>query len=187
MFNAIAIARHIVVHLSQDVTKDRLSIMKLLKLVYIMHGGYLALKKEPLIQEEVEAWVYGPVIRELYVELKECNTRFVHKEFFSDRFEDTFDEITQSILKKIFNQYQDFDAWELSDMTHKKGTPWDQVYSQGQNNFIPNKLIQKYYEPEDTKYILNTEDKFKNIFEEFNEKLDDFISKSEINYNKFYK
>ena len=42
-------------------------------------------------------------------------------------------------------------------------------------------------EPEDTKYILNTEDKFKNIFEKFNEKLDDFISKSEINYNKFYK
>ena len=43
--------------------------MQLLKLVYIAHGWMLGLYDLPLISDEV-AWLYGPVIPNLYKEIK---------------------------------------------------------------------------------------------------------------------
>jgi uncharacterized phage-associated protein len=43
-----------------------LTVMKLLKLVYIAHGWYLAFADKPLISEKVEAWDYGPVRASAY-------------------------------------------------------------------------------------------------------------------------
>src|SRR5437868_3345513 len=40
--------------------------MQMQKLVYFAHGWCLALKDAPLITERIEAWRYGPVVRELY-------------------------------------------------------------------------------------------------------------------------
>lgn len=44
--------------------------MKLQKLVYYAHGWYAGYTGERLINEEVEAWPYGPVIPSLYDEFK---------------------------------------------------------------------------------------------------------------------
>ena len=44
--------------------------MKIIKLVYIAHGHYLAKNDSPLFTEKVEAWDYGPVIPSLYHEFK---------------------------------------------------------------------------------------------------------------------
>jgi len=44
--------------------------MKLQKLVYYAHGWHLALNNEPLIDEQVECWQYGPVISSLFHEFK---------------------------------------------------------------------------------------------------------------------
>jgi uncharacterized phage-associated protein len=45
---------------------ETLTPMKIQKLVYFANGWHLALKNEPLINEQVEAWPYGPVIPSLY-------------------------------------------------------------------------------------------------------------------------
>ena len=39
--------------------------MKLQKLVYYANGWHIAIKEEPWIDEQVEAWRYGPVIQSL--------------------------------------------------------------------------------------------------------------------------
>ncbi|WP_369210846.1 Panacea domain-containing protein [Xylella fastidiosa] len=44
--------------------------MQVLKLVYIAHGWHLGFRKEPLIDESVEAWRHGPAIRSLYNKIK---------------------------------------------------------------------------------------------------------------------
>ena len=43
-----------------------LSIMTLLKFVYIAHGWTLALLDRPLITDLAEAWRYGPVVPSVY-------------------------------------------------------------------------------------------------------------------------
>src|SRR5437870_3577302 len=49
---------------------QELNPMKIQKLVYYAHGWNLALDGQPLIDEAVEAWTYGPVIPSLYHEFK---------------------------------------------------------------------------------------------------------------------
>src|SRR6056297_1796303 len=43
-----------------------LSIMSLLKLIYISHGWHLEIFKSPLISNRIEAWKFGPVVPEAY-------------------------------------------------------------------------------------------------------------------------
>jgi len=40
--------------------------LKLQKLVYFAHGWYLGFTGEPLLNEGIQAWEYGPVIPSLY-------------------------------------------------------------------------------------------------------------------------
>ena len=40
--------------------------LKIQKLVYFANGWHLAIKGVPLINEQVEAWRFGPVIPSLY-------------------------------------------------------------------------------------------------------------------------
>ena len=48
-----------------------LSPMKLQKLVFLAHGWHLAIHKAPLVREGIEAWQWGPVISDLFHEVKE--------------------------------------------------------------------------------------------------------------------
>lgn len=44
--------------------------MKLHKLLYYAHGWHLGFTGEPLLDEAIEAWAYGPVVPSIYQELK---------------------------------------------------------------------------------------------------------------------
>src|SRR3569833_3739547 len=67
-YDAKAVANYIL-----DIADERgvaVSPMKLLKLVYFSHGWHLAVTGKPLLNEQVEAWKFGPVVSELYHEFK---------------------------------------------------------------------------------------------------------------------
>ena len=51
-----------------------LTVMQALKLTYLAQGYHLSLEDKPFFKEQVEAWKYGPVIRELYDYLIERKT-----------------------------------------------------------------------------------------------------------------
>jgi len=52
-----------------------LSPMKIQKLIYYANGWYLGITGEPLIDEQVEAWTFGPVIPSIYREFREFGNR----------------------------------------------------------------------------------------------------------------
>jgi len=54
-----------------EVANRPLTQIDIQKLVYFAHGWYLALQKQPLIDETILAWKYGPVVRSLYDEFRE--------------------------------------------------------------------------------------------------------------------
>ncbi|HEY1718789.1 MAG TPA: type II toxin-antitoxin system antitoxin SocA domain-containing protein, partial [Verrucomicrobiae bacterium] len=59
-FKSIAVANRFI-ELAQK-SDSKLTLMKLLKIVYFAHGWHLALRdKSPLIDDTVEAWKFGPV------------------------------------------------------------------------------------------------------------------------------
>jgi uncharacterized phage-associated protein len=136
-------------------TGEPLTPIKLIKLVYISHGWYLALNDDELLSEAVEAWQYGPVVPTVYHKFKQYGNGQI-KAFANELINQTFyvpkvhDEETINFLQEIWDQYKQYDGLQLSTLTHLPETPWYIVYNHPGNKgkkgiLIPNNLIKEHY------------------------------------------
>ena len=122
--------------------------MQLLKLVYIAHGWMLGFFGKPLINEDVEAWKYGPVIPELYQEVKNYGREKVRDEISSwpTFSRQSLNEEEKSVIHFVYKKYGKLDGIRLSMITHQKDTPWSDIFShEGWGDVIPNQLIRNHY------------------------------------------
>lgn len=120
-----------------------MSIMALLKLTYIAHGWHLEVFDEPLIQNQIEVWRHGPVITDIYHEYRKQGV-YVTKPSSSEL--PPMPEDVEQLLTEVWEGYSSFSAYQLSDLTHVKGGPWDIVRkTAGDYAVIPNDLIKQHY------------------------------------------
>ncbi|WP_035197793.1 Panacea domain-containing protein [Agrobacterium tumefaciens] len=99
-----------------------LSIMKLLKLVYIAHGWYLEMSGSPLIRNKIEAWKHGPVIPDVYRAFRPQGIDVANA---IPNFSPDFNAYVDNVLEQIYGIYGAIPAGRLSEMTHEPGGPWD--------------------------------------------------------------
>ena len=137
--------------------KAGISPLKLQKLVYLSHGWYLGIVEKELVDDEyAEAWQYGPVFASLYHEFKEFGSGHINRK--ATDIDDGFDLITPyvdkndsrtiKLLNRVWKVYGKYSAGQLSSITHRNDSPWDQIRKDNQdkrNIHIPNSLIKKYY------------------------------------------
>lgn len=129
-----------------------ISMMKLIKLVFFAHGWSLGIYGNPLSRDSVEAWQFGPVFRNLYDSLpykgSEKITRPITSIFNSEAIiSSEFSSKEIALIEKVIEEYGDLDAFELSDITHEIGSPWDRtIKSKGKFGVIDNDLIRRHYE-----------------------------------------
>lgn len=124
---------------------DALTPMQILKLVYIAHGWMLGLYGRPLIEDAVEAWQYGPVIRPLYAQLRKYRGGPV-EEMLNVSEDENLDEIEQDIVCQVYDLYGNETGPALSRITHAKDTPWSITYRSGEfGTIIPIDLIEDHY------------------------------------------
>ena len=130
--------------------------MKLQKLVYYAHGWYLGYTRQPLIDEAIEAWQYGPVIPSLYHEFKQfgsCGIKSKATEFDGARFDfvevqPPQEESTNKFLSNVWNSYGKYTGAKLSEMTHAEGSPWEGTWkaARGMKGAdIPLDLIEQHF------------------------------------------
>ena len=128
--------------------------MQLLKLVYIAHGWHLGYLGTPLIDEEVQAWKYGPVIHSLYNKMRHYGSGAVSQPLGIGHLpwvkEPTVDPQTASLLDSVWKSYAGFSGLQLSNMTHQDDTPWDIAWHRegGHSKYfapISDKLIEEHY------------------------------------------
>lgn len=120
--------------------------MQLIKLVYLCHGWMLGLYGRPLICEPVEAWAYGPVIRDLYNEVRSFRSGPVRGPLDEPINSRPLDEFEKDIIDQVFRGYGHLSGPALSRLTHASNTPWSITYSfSGQNHPISNDLIQDHF------------------------------------------
>ncbi|HEY0009325.1 MAG TPA: type II toxin-antitoxin system antitoxin SocA domain-containing protein [Tepidisphaeraceae bacterium] len=132
--------------------------MKAQKLVFFAHGWNLAIRDEDLIDEPIEAWKYGPVVRSLYGCLAEFGNQPITKpieEFrvntkaeggwsfarYSPSVTDEPDpdlQTTRDLLDKVWEIYGKYTAVQLSNLSHAPGSPWDQVNTE-HGGSLPNR------------------------------------------------
>jgi len=126
--------------------------MKLQKLVYFAHGWYLALAGNPLINEPIQAWKFGPVIPSLYHALKaygnspitghvrnEAETLFGEPErsFVDDGPNAKENEQVKELVKRIWELYGSFSAVQLSNLTHDPKSPWSITADRDKKRAVP--------------------------------------------------
>ena len=143
--------------------------MKMQKLVYFAHGWCLALKDTPLVNEPIQAWRYGPVIRDLYNAFRDEGsgpiTHPAYDFFFKqnengrsivmreprivDQEQDSQigNEFAKSLLSEIWKVYGKFSGVQLSNLTHEVGTPWDETWkaTPSGNAVITDEVMTRYF------------------------------------------
>lgn len=94
---------------------------KLQKLCYYAQAWYCALYDgTPLFENEIQAWVHGPVIPELYLMYSNYKWNKIPKVEFD---ESCLGEKTIDILEAVYNTYGDLSGNQLESLTHSE-KPW---------------------------------------------------------------
>lgn len=118
-----------------------------MKLVYIAHGFWLGVKGQPLIQERIEAWKYGPVVPTLYQITKRFGRDPIPFDLIEDEDRHGLPDEVKAFLEQVVEKYGHLSGYRLSTITHETGSPWSQVYqSNAMGIEIPNTVIRPYYE-----------------------------------------
>lgn len=119
-YNAIDIAKKIIVRTDTE-RGDSISNLKLQKLLYYMQGFHLAFFNEPLFNEEIQAWAYGPVVPVVYNQFKKYRSLSINPARFTDDLELTPEETT--VFENVYSEYSQYSAVGLMNLTHEEG-PW---------------------------------------------------------------
>lgn len=125
--------------------------MKLQKIVYFAHGYHLAKYGEPLINEEFEAWKFGPVVNAIYQDYRLygsdniIDTGLITNE--SAELKETKPNApAMDAINYTWQVTKHLNAGQLSRWSHLDGSPWAQVYNDGQFSIpIKNTSIQDYF------------------------------------------
>lgn len=114
---------------------------KLQKMLYILEVKSLIHSGKSLIDENFEAWEYGPFLRSVYDKysyMAACEIKVRQK---------TNKELPSDQRNAIINNIDDMagmNLWELAQISMETDTPWAKVYKKGAQMQIPNQLIVSY-------------------------------------------
>lgn len=101
---------------------DPMTHLKLQKLAYYAQAWHLTLLEEPLVKDDFEAWIHGPVAKELYDRFNGNGWNPIAlDQISSDPSE--LDERTQEFLGEVWDVYGQYTAKALEEMTHEE-EPW---------------------------------------------------------------
>lgn len=133
-----------------------LTVLKLLKIVYIGFGWSAALLDRYVFDEPIEAWKYGPVVPSLYHEFKHLGDKIIETKASESDWEQNFkveypevleeDASLIDILNQVWKGYSSYTAPQLVEITHRENTPWFETYDGSFGKVIPNEKIKLYYQ-----------------------------------------
>lgn len=100
-----------------------ISTMKLQKLVFFAQGWSLALLKEPLFQDDFEAWRAGPVAYTLFD--RHRGSHSVERWSWGDSTR--LNSLERVAVDAMLKNYGALSGIQLSELTHRPETPWSEV------------------------------------------------------------
>jgi uncharacterized phage-associated protein len=119
--------------------------MKLQKLLFYAYGWWLVNNDDPVLSSKPEVWRYGPVFSSVYWQFNKYKSNPIRATETETPFEASppeilrSDDATMRFIEWIWGKYGGFSGLELSDMTHRPGTPWHTVATR-YNYKVPNNL-----------------------------------------------
>lgn len=140
----------------------RIDQMKLQKLLFYAHAWWLANSGEELFSEDIEAWPWGPVVRDIYGQFRDFGRkpisgkratvlRRIGSGILDFKIEQppSVSADIREFLQNIWDAHKSFSGIQLSNATHMPGEPWtimrDEYGSLDDKPRIPNELIRDVY------------------------------------------
>ncbi len=125
---------------------DYLTNLKLQKLLYFSQAWHLAFYENPLFDDEIQAWVHGPVVPNIYRQFKKYEWHPIDEQPAEPKLNDSL----VSYLKEIVDYYGNYSAYELEKITHTS-KPWllarkDLPDDAPSNEIISNESMRTYYQ-----------------------------------------
>jgi len=110
--------------------------MKLQKLLYFAQGWSLGLRGKSLVAEQPKAWPYGPVFQSVYFACRKYGSAPITAPLSPSDYEATVNKVRTiggqeelaaedvSLVRRVWDVYSGYSAWQLSALTHADGGPW---------------------------------------------------------------
>lgn len=105
-----------------------LSNLQIQKLLYIAQMFHIGRYKQPIFNEDFEAWKLGPVVPVVYQYAKLYGSRPVTDLFTKDRLPEG---TGRDIVLKTLNDLPNKSPWKLVSITHWDGGAWAKNYEAG--------------------------------------------------------
>jgi uncharacterized phage-associated protein len=150
--SAIDVAKYLILLAKSEEESELLSPMQLQKLLYYTQGWSLALRKEPMFDERIEAWAYGPVVKEVFQAFRRFADGPINPDLGSD--ENLSDE-QKEFIGAVWQAYKGYSAIGLSEMTHREA-PWKDARAglpvgARSNALISRKTLKEFFEKQSRK------------------------------------
>ena len=121
--------------------REGITNLKLQKILYFAQAYFLAKLGRPLFKDDIEAWVYGPVIPAIYQKYKSKKSNPI---IDGDESPKISDEDKQA-LKVIWETFGGYSASRLVDISHAH-SPWKEAFK-AKNKIISKQSLRDYYKP----------------------------------------
>lgn len=123
--------------------------MKAQKILFYTHGWHLAITGTPAIDKHFAVWPYGPVVEEIYHDLKRFGSAPISAYVVEPGDEGPLvvnpsDRALYQSIDIAWEKYIGIPAVNLSAMTHEPGSPWDEAKRKGLS-MIPDSMIRDYF------------------------------------------
>lgn len=126
--------------------------LKLQKLLYFVDAWYMAFGKPPLFEEKFQAWVHGPVSRDIYDRFsptKDLYSPITRGDMMEGFNPESISKAARLQIKNILEVYAKYSGSELEEIAHKE-EPW--IKARGNfppaarcENEIDKDLTKRYY------------------------------------------
>lgn len=118
-YKALDIANKLLSRAANSEGSELMSNMKLQKMLYYQQGFHIAYFNTPLFEEDIEAWMYGPVVPCVYHYFKGKGKMGL--EPISEEIE--LSDAEEALFNEVYEVYGEYSASGLINMTHQE-SPW---------------------------------------------------------------
>ena len=141
-YKALDIAKKLIFKAQNDEPNggERLTNLKLQKLLYYQQGFHLAFFGTPLFAEDVEAWMYGPVVPAVYDEYSAYGSSALPE----DKEPVSLSENEEELFNEVYDAYREFSAIGLMNRTHSE-RPWLDAVPHDRGTVISQESMMSYF------------------------------------------
>ena len=145
------IADYVILRLNSDERVNLIN-LKLQKLLYYLQAWSFGIKKVKFLNCSFEAWVHGPVSRELYNRFKDTRSLYSFitiSDVKNPNPENDIEKEDIEFINYILDNYAGYSGSELESMTHNE-MPWQEARKgfmplEACSNVISESTMEQYY------------------------------------------